>query len=71
MEKSVWGETFKHLRMSQNISQKDMAKRLGVTRGMLNSFENGIKGFKLERMEQYAEELGFSIELVLRLKLKS
>ena len=33
----------KHLRSSQNFSQEDLAKQLGMSRAKLNSYENSIR----------------------------
>src|SRR5574344_2134286 len=53
----VVGRRIREERLSKKISQKDFAKKLGVTTGYVCQIENGQKCFNLKRFEQVAEIL--------------
>lgn len=56
------GSKMKDARISQHISQKDMAKRLGLTVSTYSNYENNYREPKLEVIENVCKILGITIE---------
>lgn len=55
------GERIKVQRMSKNITQEDLAKKIGVTKQAIYKYENGIvTNIPLDRLEQIASALSVS-----------
>lgn len=50
------------IRKSKGISQKDLAKRLGITHWWLNHVESGKRRPSTELLEKVAKELDVSIK---------
>lgn len=60
-------EKIKHLRQAQNLSQEDVAEKLGMTANGYGGIERGEVDIKLSRLEQLSELFGVElIELLNR-----
>ncbi len=51
------GEKIKKLRKEKGLTQKELAKRLGVTQQMIASYENGVRYPKMETIKKIADAL--------------
>ena len=40
---NIFGERLKDLRMSKNIGQIELSKRIGVSKGVISLWENGLR----------------------------
>ena len=55
-------EKIKHLRQAQNLSQEDIAEKLGMTANGYGGIERGEVDIKLSRLQQLSEL--FDVELI-------
>ena len=55
-------EKIKHLRQAQNLSQEDVAEKLGMTANGYGGIERGEVDIKLSRLQQLSELFG--VELI-------
>jgi transcriptional regulator with XRE-family HTH domain len=58
------------IRESDELSQSDLAKRLGISKSHLCDLEKGRKVLSPERAARFARELGYSEEQFVRLALQ-
>ena len=61
MTKSIYaqlGQNLKEIRTEKNMSQSDIARRLGVDRGYISNIENGKKNPTLATIKKLADALG-------------
>lgn len=54
------------IRKEKGISQKEMAKRLGISKGGMNNYETGKRDIPFSKLEKYVDELGYEIKLMLK-----
>ena len=52
------------LRKNQKVRQNKVASHLGVSRYTLNRFEKGKVELKLDKLQLYADYLGYEIRLL-------
>jgi len=52
----------KAARVNRNMTQADVAKRLGISKGQYQRLENDLGSMKLDRAAQLGEVLGMSID---------
>lgn len=64
-------ERIKMLRTSQNISQSDLSKRLGITRSSVNAWEMGISTPSTAYVVELAELFHVSTDYLLGLNRNS
>lgn len=57
--------TIREIRKQKNMTQAELADKIGVKRTVLGRYENGIITPPLPRLKAIAEELGVSIECLL------
>lgn len=68
MAKMSYDEVVKRLielRISRGISQRSMARRLGLTPQGLSQIESGARNTGLDVLSRYSEELGLKLDLIL------
>lgn len=53
-------------RTENNLSQKELAKELGVTQGMVSRWESGDYNFTIKKVCQLCEKLGLTMELKMQ-----
>ena len=60
-------ERIKELRVDRDMSQKDLADALNVTRSAYSNYENGLREVPLEVVAQIAKFYGTSVDYILGL----
>lgn len=56
------GEKIKEIRKRKNITQEQLAKKLGVKRSVISKYENGTVNMTLKTMLKIAMELDVSVD---------
>jgi transcriptional regulator with XRE-family HTH domain len=56
----------RELRKLHGVSQADMSKRLGVGRVTLSEYERGVRHIRVDKLEDYLDELGYELKIVLK-----
>ena len=64
-------EKIKHLRQMQNLSQEDVAEKLGMTTNGYGGIERGEVDIKLSRLEQLSELFGVNLSDLIELGEKT
>lgn len=59
------GDNIKRLRNSKNITQKELAERLGTSQQNLAQYENGKRNPKIETLQKIATALDVTVEELL------
>jgi transcriptional regulator with XRE-family HTH domain len=65
--KSV-GETIKKYRLAVNMSQMDLAEKIGISYQQLQKYEKGINNISISRLKQIAEVLKIPISSLLEVQ---
>lgn len=65
------GKLLEALRIGEELSQADFAKKLRISRSHLNDIEKGNKSVSPERAARFARALGHSEERFVELALQS
>lgn len=52
-------------RLEQNIYQRELAQRMGVSQSRVNQLERGAHDARLSTVEAYAKALGYSLEYTI------
>ena len=65
------GEKIKAARLKTGISQKEMAKRLGLSNSAYSNYENSYSEPSVEIMENFCKEAGITLPELLQLDLSS
>jgi len=60
------GNNLKRIRTEKNISQGDIARELGVSRGFVSNLENGKTNPTLATISRVADALGVSTDELLK-----
>jgi transcriptional regulator with XRE-family HTH domain len=68
--KMTFGKLIRSLRISDEISQIDLAKKLGVSKQFLNDVEHNRKDVGFDFAKKVASALGYSIEPFIELLIK-
>ena len=61
-----FGKKVKEIRLAKNMSQGDLAKKLGVHPTYISGIERGIRNMALKNIEKLAAALGVSIDELLK-----
>lgn len=61
-----FGLGVKKIRLGKQMSQGDLAKRLGVDPSYISQIERGIGNMSLRKIERLAQALGVSIEDLIK-----
>lgn len=62
------GKTIKQLRLAYNLSQEDLAEKLGVSRQTISSWENDRTIPALDHMKKLCEEYQLSLDQLFHLE---
>jgi addiction module HigA family antidote len=65
------GKLIESIRLGDDLSQADLAKKLKISRSHLNDIEKGNKAVSPERAARFAKALGHSAERFVELSLQS
>ena len=65
-ESTKLGLNLKRIRTKKNISQGDIARDLGVSRGFISTIENGKTNPTLSTISKLAKALGVSTDELLK-----
>lgn len=65
-ESAKLGSNLKRIRTKKNISQGDIAKELGVSRGFISTIENGKANPTLATIAKLAKSIGVSVNELLK-----
>ena len=68
--KMTFGSLIRSLRTSDEISQTELAKKIGVSKQFLNDVEHNRKDVGFEFAKKLASALGYSIDPLLELLIK-
>ncbi len=60
------GNNLKRIRTEKNISQGDIARELGVSRGFVSNLENGKTNPTLATISRVADAIGVSTDELLK-----
>jgi len=58
------GQMIKQARQSKNLSQKQLAEKLGVSASMIGQYENDLRKPKIERLAEIATALDIDISIL-------
>ena len=61
-----FGENLRKLRLSNNLSQGQLAKKIGSDKSYISTIENGKKNITLETMKKLAQALGVVMEELMK-----
>jgi transcriptional regulator with XRE-family HTH domain len=65
-ESTRLGQSLKRIRTKKTISQGDIAKELGVSRGFISTIENGKTNPTLATIAKLAKAVGVSVNDLLK-----
>ena len=60
------GQNMKRIRLSKQMSQGDICRKLGVDRSYISNVESGNKNPTLSTITKLAEALGVSVDEILK-----
>ena len=66
--KSVFGQTLKELRSEQGYGQVELAKILGVSKGIISLWENGLREPSMNSLIQISKQFGVTIDYLVGLE---
>ncbi len=66
--KIKFGETLKELRMASGLGQVALAKELGVSKGIISLWENGLREPTMSNLVALSEYFDISIDELIGLK---
>jgi transcriptional regulator with XRE-family HTH domain len=69
-DKMTLGMLMRAFRESEEISQVDLASRLGVSKQFLNDVENNRKKIRIPFIQKFATEVGFSPDTFVSIYLR-
>ena len=58
-------ERIKELRVDKDLSQKELADTLNVTRSAYSNYENGIRDVPIEVLSRLADFYGTSVDYII------
>lgn len=65
MDKKQLGRNIKLIRQTKNITREDLAKKLNISYSSIEKYEQGLRGFKVEIIDKFAEALGVPLNEIL------
>lgn len=65
MDKKQLGKNIKLIRQTKNITREDLAKKLNISYSSIEKYEQGLRGFKVEIIDKFAEALGVPLNEIL------
>lgn len=60
------GKKIKLIRQTKNITREDLAKKLNISYSSIEKYEQGLRGFRVEIINKFAEALGVTINTLLK-----
>jgi len=60
-----YGQRISHLRESMNLTQTELARRLGITRASLSHYETGRRVPDFETISKMADFFGVSVDYII------
>lgn len=60
------GKKIKLIRQTKNITREDLAKKLNISYSSIEKYEQGLRGFRVEITNKFAEALGVTINTLLK-----
>lgn len=57
----IWGKKLKEKRLESNMTQEQVAKKIGIDRSGVSKIENGIYDFSLETTAKFLEALDLDL----------
>ena len=64
----LFSENLKQLRSEKNIGQVELAKKIGVSKGVISLWENGLREPKLSNLINIASYFNVSLDYLAGLK---
>ena len=61
LDKKQLGKNIKLIRQTKNITREDLAKKLNISYSSIEKYEQGLRGFRVEIIDKFAEALGVSV----------
>ena len=71
MNQKEIGRRIKSIRQNKNITREELAKKLDVSYSSIEKHEQGLRGFKIETINKFAEALEVSTEEILGMSVVS
>ena len=65
LDKKQLGKNIKLIRQTKNITREDLAKKLNISYSSIEKYEQGLRGFKVEIIDKFAEALGVPLNEIL------
>ena len=62
LEKYTFGETLKELRLERKVNQVELAQAIGVSKGIISLWENGLREPTLTNLVALAKYFDVSID---------
>lgn len=60
------GKKIKLIRQTKKITREDLAKKLNISYSSIEKYEQGLRGFRVEITNKFAEALGVTINTLLK-----
>lgn len=70
MNKKEVGRRIKSIRQKKNITREELAKKLDISYSSLEKHEQGLRGFKIETINKFADALGVSFAELVKEEVK-
>ena len=61
MDKNIFGEQLKAYRVSHDMSQEQLASRLGTSKQVISRYESGLRTPKISVLAEYAKKLDLDV----------
>jgi transcriptional regulator with XRE-family HTH domain len=62
------GQRIKELRKQENVTQEELAERLGIAKVTVTLYEGGRNNFTFKTLQRIADALGYSVVLDFKKK---
>ena len=69
MEKNVFGENLKSLRMEKGLGQVELAKAINVSKGIISLWENGLREPNMSSLIAVANYFNVTIDYLVGLEI--
>ena len=60
------GQNIKRIRLSREMTQGDICRKLDMDRSYMSAIENGKKNITIQQLERLAQALGVSVDKLLK-----
>ena len=62
MVKNTFGKNLKHIRTSRNLTQEELAEKLGIVNSTISQYENGLREPKFNTVNKIANLLNVTYD---------